>query len=242
MMHLYKSSILQAVTASAAIALSSTFPTQTGTASIKGTVTGVAGVAIPGARIVYGRAVPVKSGAPQMMAPPSSTTTTAADGSFAIQSLPAATYILCIQAVNSAYLDPCHWSNAAPTYKLAAGQAISNAVIRLAQGYQLQIRVSDPQQQLQNEGKTPGSYVNIGARATSGAIRMASIGESDTTGRTYSVPIPFDMPVNISALGGGFQIADANGVSLPSLGAGAQFTAPSTGTIPTLTYSIKGAP
>jgi hypothetical protein len=239
---LYKPTILLIATASAAMAWAATLPTQTGTSSIKGTVTGAAGVPISGARIVYGRAVPVKSGAPQMMAPPSSTTTTAADGSFAIQNLPAATYILCVQAVNGAYLDPCHWSTAAPTFKLAAGQAVSNAVIQLAQAYQLQIRVSDPQQQLQNEGKTPGSYVNIGAWAPSGAIHMASIVESDTTGRTYSVPIPFNTPVNISVLGGGFQIADASGVSLPSVGAGTSFTAPSTGTVPTLTYTIKGAP
>jgi hypothetical protein len=237
-----KASVVLTGITSWAMALASTLPTQTGTASIKGTVTGIAGAAISGARIVYGRAVPVKSGAPQMMAQPSSTITTAADGSFAIQSLPAATYILCIQAVNSAYLDPCHWSNAAPTFKLAAGQAVSNAVIKLTQGYQMQIRVSDPQQQLKNEGKTPGSYVNIGAWATSGALHMATIVESDTTGRTYSVPIPFDTPVNISVLGGGFQIGDANGVALPSVGAGTQFTAPSTGAVPTLTYTIKGAP
>lgn len=46
---------------------------------------------------------------------------------------------------------------------------------------------------------------------------MASIAESDSTGRTYSIPIPFDTPVNVSVLPGGFSIADLNGLAVASL-------------------------
>jgi hypothetical protein len=226
---------------SVTIAAAATFPVPTGTAAIKGTVTSAAGVAISGARIVYGRGAAGKYGAPILL-PPSSTATTAKDGSFALTNLPAATYVLCVQVVNTAYLDPCHWSNSAPTYKLSAGQTISNAAIKLTLGHSLQIRVNDPQQQLKNEGKTPGSYVHIGAWAPSGALHMAALVASDAAGRTYSVSIPFDTPVNLSVLSGGFQLADANGVALPSIGSGTSVTASSTGIVNPITYTVKGTP
>jgi hypothetical protein len=81
------------------------------------------------------------------------------------------------------------------------------------------IRVNDPAQLLpQNEGKTAGAHLLIGIANDGGVFRPAPVISQDATGRNYQIVIPFNHPVNLSVYSSFFQLAGANGISLPRTG------------------------
>jgi hypothetical protein len=130
------------------------------------------------------------------MLPPVMNVVTAQDGSFAIQSLPAGTYLLCVQTSGGVYLDPCHWSASPPTFAVGAGQTVAGAVLRLGKGTRLPIAISDPQQSLtaNASGTKRVAPPMVGAMAVSGAFMPAELTASTSVGRTYTVTLPFDSP------------------------------------------------
>jgi hypothetical protein len=211
-----------------------------GTASVQGVIEAQDGTPIAGASVTYGAMAAPRGKAATAMMPPVGQVTSNSKGTFSIQSLKAGVYLVCVSTKNQPYLDPCHWSTTPATFTLVDGQAISNAVIKVAKGQQYQIRVNDPQQNFASEGKSPGANLVMGIRALSGAFHSAVLASSDSSGRNYTVTVPFDTPINLSVLPGTFQLSDGGGLAVASAGGQYPINAPSSGSIPTLTFTLNG--
>jgi hypothetical protein len=213
---------------------------QQATASITGVVRAADGTPIANATLSYGQMAPPRHNAPAAMIPPVASVVSSSDGSFSIQNLNAGVFLVCVSVVNSTYLDPCHWSTSAPTFTLTAGLAISNALIQPVKGQQVQVIINDPQQNFANEGTTPNAHLLLGVRAVSGAFQSALLTSSNASGRNYTVTIPLDSPTNFFIQSGAYQLADSTAAAVGSAGGSYQVTAPSTGSTPTLTFTVTG--
>jgi len=215
-----------------------TSPSPTG--SIRGNLVASDGASLAGVTLQYGRLAPRNPKAGPAMLPPVLTVTTAAAGAFSLPNLAPATYLVCVQVRGGAYLDPCHWSANGATFTVAAGETVTNAVLRVAKGYPLQVRVNDPQQTLASEGKVLGAHLQVGVWAPSGALLQGTFTPGDVTGRSYLVTVPFDQPVSVLVSGGAFRLSDSSGVPLAAAGKLTQVTVPSTGAPPSLLFGITG--
>jgi hypothetical protein len=211
-----------------------------GTASIQGTVQAQDGTPIAGVTISYGQMAPPRGKAAGAMMAPVHQLSSGSDGGFLIQSLKAGVYLVCVSAGRQPYLDPCHWSSTPVTFTVVDGQAITKAVISLAKGRQYQIRVNDPLQNFSQESKSQGAYLTLAIRSFSGAVHTAVVASSDSSGRSYTVTIPPDTPVNLSILPGTFQLSDSTGLAVASAGGQYQITAPSSGASSGLTFTLNG--
>jgi hypothetical protein len=207
---------------------------QAGSGSISGVVKAQDGSPVDGAKLTYGMLAPSSGKAGAAMLPPITNTTTGPSGNFSIQGLTAGTYLLCVEAVSGAYLNPCHWSTSPPIFTIEAGQAVSGAEIQLAKGSQLLISLSDPQQAIAaaSQGTAKVAPPMFGAMAISGVFIPAVMTSSTTTNMAYTVKLPFDSPTNIFVSGGGFQLVDASATALATGGKIIQITMPSNGSPP----------
>jgi hypothetical protein len=211
------------------------------TAAINGLVKAQDGAPVPGAILSYGRLAPAAGphSAPAVL-PPVKTVTTSANGSFSIQNLAGASYLVCAQTSDGAYLDPCHWSASPPTFTVAAGQTINGAVIDIPKGQQVSIAITGSQNTFASEGATPSARLMLGVVAVSGAFHPARLWATTAAGRTYTVTVPFDSPTRFFISPGSFQLFDDSGLAVAKAGKSVTITAPSTGAPPSLSYSLRG--
>lgn len=66
------------------------------------------------------------------------------DGSFSIAGVPAGRYEVCVDAPAEDVLDPCDWSDSAPSVAVADGDAVTGFAVSVAVGTKFRVRVSDP--------------------------------------------------------------------------------------------------
>jgi hypothetical protein len=213
---------------------------QPATGSITGIVRAQDGTLIASANLSYGQIAPPRPNAPPAMILPVASVVSTSNGSFSIQNLKAGVYLVCVSVRGTTYLDPCHWSASAPTFTLTAGLAISNAVIQPAKGQQIQVIINDPQQNFSKEGSTPNAHLLLGVRAVSGAFQSALLTSSSASGRNYTITVPFDSPTGFFIQSGDYQLTDSTASAVASAGGLYQVTAPSSGSPPTLTFTVTG--
>jgi hypothetical protein len=213
---------------------------QTGSGMITGIVEAQDESPIPGAILIYGWRAPSHGQTMVAMVPPVMSVSAGADGRFTIEGLAAGTYLVCVQVSAADYLDPCHWSAAPPSFVVAAGQTVSGAVIKVTKRARLPISVSDPQHSITAQGATRMAPPVIGAMAVSGAFIAAELTTRTTTGRTYTVTLPFDALTGVFVSGGSYQLTDASANAVASGGRLVQVTVPSNGTPPNLSFTVKG--
>jgi hypothetical protein len=221
---------------------------QTSTGSIAGTVSAQDGTPIAGAAVLYGKlaASTVKTAVPSL-SPPILSVYTGPTGGFSIPSLTPATYLICVQVAGGGYLDPCHWSTTPTTVAVSAGQAVAGVNVRVAKGARLAIPVSDPQQLLTSSSSTTGAAaipsVRVAVVAVSGALIPAVLTASASTARTYTVTLPFDSATGIFVLTGGYQLTSSAAFGISAVASGGQtiqVTAPSSGPLPSLSFTVTG--
>ena len=206
---------------------------------VQGAVVDDAGHGVANITVVYG---PLAANSPKgkfFASGPTLTVRTDANGKFALANLAPATYLLCLSAAS--YVNDCHWSSAPPRVIVGSNEPPAMVVIHAKSSYQVPIRLNDPSNQLQFEGKQNGAVVSLGAWAASGAFLPAKLASSDAAGRTYTVAIPYDTPVQFFAGGTAFQLQNAASLAaLAPQGATMQVTAPSNGAPPSLSFTITG--
>ena len=190
---------------------------------IQGTVLSADGKPIPRANLYYGRTAPAKGKAAGTVLPPVLSAKAGLDGRFTLSNLPPGGWTVCAEAAG--YLNPCHWSTA-PAFTVGAGQAVSNAAIRLDQAYALRIHIDDPLGLLANEGKAAGAFLQIGVHAPSGAFQRAHLAAKKGTVREYAVAIPLRAAAKLFVSGGAFQLNDDAGSKVAGNGRMTQVTAP----------------
>ena len=102
------------------------------------------------------------------------------------------------------------------------------------------IRIDDPSHVLaQNEGKTVGAHVLIALETPEHAYHQAQSISQDANGRNLVVTIPFGVPVNLLAYSSYFQLSDATGSPLSSIGGTITVTAATSGS-PTVHFVVTG--
>jgi len=212
--------------AAAMLASAGSILAQTTPGSIQGKVLSADGKPIPRAAIYYGRSGRTKGKAAASVLPPVLSAKAGLDGSFTLPNLTPGGWIVCAEAAG--YLNPCHWSTA-PAFTVAAGQTVPNAVVHMDQAYTLQIRISDPQGLLANEGKVPGAVLHLGVQAPSGAFQRATLAGKDSSGRSYTLAVPLKTAANLFVSGGAFQLNDDSGLQLAKNGKVTPVIAPGAG-------------
>lgn len=162
-------------------------------------------------------------------------------GAFSFAGLPLGSYRLCIQAPETSYLDPCEWGLPIPTVTLTKEHPSSTLGIVLRKGAELPIRFEDQGQLLlQNEKKTPGAHLLVGARTATSTFRPAVLTLQEANGKTMKVVIPFDKRVNLEIASPFFKLADSVGIPFTKAGISTPVSVP-TGQQPApLKFSITG--
>jgi hypothetical protein len=206
---------------------------------VQGAVVDDAGRGVANATVLYGRLAANSPKGKYFVSGPTLTARTDANGKFALTNVAPATYLLCLSGTG--VIDPCHWSALPPRVIVGANEPPATVVIHAQKSYQLPIRLNDPSNQLQFEGKQAGAVVSLGAWAASGAFLPAKLASSDAAGRTYTVAIPYDTPVQFFAGGTAFQLQNAVGLAaLAPQGSTLQVTASTNGAPPSLSFTITG--
>lgn len=137
--------------------------------------------------------------------------TSGEDGTFRITGLAPGTYVLCIHATGSDYLDPCKWSPTAPKIELAAKQRVENFRIEVAQGVRLEFDVADRENRVQTSSRPQG--VRLSAYIPLPAGRRIDLPLVRTTGviHKFEILVPGDRDVPVVVEGRGLQFTDLNG-------------------------------
>jgi hypothetical protein len=206
---------------------------QSNSASIQGTVTDAArNKPVPGAAVSA-----IRAGLPPFIR----AVRTNLSGSFTISSLPAGAYKLCVQVPGTVYLATCAWNTAAPALTLAAGQASTGNVLRIASGSFLNVRIQDTAglaAQKLASGYLPN--ITIGVTGPTGLFLPARLLFRDGTGASYQVAVPFDTSLRLTVSSAHLRLADTNG-GVPQNAAMQPFVYSSTAaTPPRFTYTVTG--
>ena len=213
---------------------------QTQTSRIQGKVVAEDGAPLAGATVFYKRStklVRTQTGS-YRLAPGErefgGQVTTAADGSFAIPNLPAGDYGLC--ALASGFLSTCAWS-ASVGVKLAAGQSVDAGRISLKPGALVQVRLNDPSSLLFDQSRTL-SPVIIGVRMGTRFTAAAQVSK-DATGRTFSLRVPYGVPLKLWVHSRFVRLADTSGTPLDTRGSSIDFTVPPNTTPSGFTLNVQ---
>ena len=134
-------------------------------------------------------------------------TSSGPDGAFQFTQLPAGSYRLCAQVPqekirrgDDRFVDSCGlWESVPPPVTLAAGETRKGAVVTVARGYLLKIRVNDPGKLLPPPiGKNGGNALSLMIFGASGLPHNIPIVSQDAAGRDHAVVIPYGMPHKLS--------------------------------------------
>lgn len=143
------------------------------------------------------------------------------DGSYTV-ALPAGTYQVCTQVWEVPGLNPCFWSDQAPTLTVAPQSAPLFFPITLTAGQFLHVRV--------NETSTPSTIaaashrhtqsaapppLRLGVTAPQGLLVPARLLAHDATGSTYQAIYPLGQSPKILLQHHGRRLTDATGHTLP---------------------------
>jgi hypothetical protein len=81
---------------------------------------------------------------------------------------------------------------------------------------------------------------HVGVKTAAGAFLPGILEVGASAGLTYGVVVPFDVAVGVFVSGGSAQLNASSGSAVAGGGEFSQITVPSTGTPPSLTYTLAG--
>src|SRR5450432_1879299 len=187
------------------------------TGSIHGILHAQDGTVITGAKVTASKTVPANRVNPTLTAtgPTLGFATTAADGSFALDKLPAGTYTLCAQAQAAIHIDPCHWSETPPKITLSAGQNVTGYNFSLVKGQALQVRLDDQGGLLGSAAGASGNpHVLMGVLTSKGQFYPVTLSSSDSTGRNHSLVVPVNTALRLTVSSQTLKLTDSAGTAL----------------------------
>jgi len=121
------------------------------------------------------------------------------NGRFSFTNLREGSYVLCATSPTIGLLDPCRWQAAQPTpLTIAAGQQVANYEVEMLTGREFEVLVADVGGILERpESLAQGAEIVVGVWGGVGQFQPANLKQKSTTGRTYSVVVPFEKPVRL---------------------------------------------
>lgn len=191
------------------------------TGSIHGTLYAQDGKVIRGGKITANVAVPVNKVNPALTVtgPTLAYATTAADGSFALDQLPAGTYTLCAQAAAALQIDPCHWSGTPPKITLNAGQNVTGYNFNLVKGQALQVRLDDKGALIASAAGAFGNpHVLVGILTAEGQFYPVTLTGVDSAGRDHSIVVPVNTTLRLTVASQSLKLTDSTGTALNPAG------------------------
>ena len=136
-------------------------------------------------------------------------------GAFAFAALREGVYQICVQAPRTAWLNPCEWGAALPTFTVSAGQPNVTATVQLKKGVVLPLHLDDPSGLLAAyEGKRPGAHVLLGVTTDAGTFHPAALVVKDAAGRKHQVAVPAAALVKLVVASSFFRLSDPSGAVL----------------------------
>jgi hypothetical protein len=230
----------------AALAAAAQTPAQTG--AIQGTVMSEEGQPIAGATVLYARTLAfkprVQGEAPYQLAPGetvvSSSVTTDSAGIFLADRLPAGTYLVCAEAYDQRFLNPCKWS-AAYSAAVTGGGAVTLPVV-MQSGVFLTVHVNDPKVLLPRAAASPLDFPHliVGVVYGEGGFLAADTISIDSGGRDFRMPIRAGTPLKLWLQSRYVTLADANSAPVDNNGARIPFQG-AAGTDLAFTFQVSGA-
>jgi hypothetical protein len=212
--------------------------------SVSGTVIDPAGNPVRRARIFISQDFPPgltkRPVAPPVITGPNVVTTMSdRTGAFTSGHLPNGRYIACAEPETEGFLNPCHWSTAAPTFTVANGKTVAGVKVTVAKGAILSIHVDDPHQLLAQPNSVIAPDLMFHVVTAKGHRYPARIVASSATSRDHTITIPFGAPITVKVFSPNLVINDTSGK--PAAVAGAAVSVPTTAAGVTLTYTVTGA-
>lgn len=191
---------------------------------VSGRVLDDAGLPVTGARI---RAVPLAAvGA--AAASREANAAGAADGSFALNALPAGLYQLCADAPGKELLDPCLWDKR-PTPVTVGDRPLTGMAVQLKRGATLSIRVDDPGKTVQAAEKSGKGHLLVGVWSANGTFHPARVTTEDAGGRTYSLTLPVGIAAKLSVNAMALNLRDTAGKAIAGGGVSVDVAVPAAG-------------
>jgi len=163
---------------------------------------------------------------------------TGADGSFAMKGVPAGEYLLCAEKASAALLNPCQWSATPNTVTVAAG-ADASVALTAQTGVAMTIRVNDPNGLLASNPSLDDILIN--ARTTSGLHVLAVLESKESYGKTMTVLVPQDAPINLMVYSSTLSLTDDQGDSFTTPNAAVTVSAPAGATAPPIGATANSA-
>ena len=139
---------------------------------------------------------------------------TAADGSFRVGGLAAASYRLCAHSTIGPYLNTCNWPTVADPHKvsLAAGAAQNGITIVMTKGTVMKVVVSDPQGLLSKTAKSAaGTNFELTISGKNFPTVPLSCATTTATLRTCSASVPAQFALEVRVRHDNLKVTDNGG-------------------------------
>jgi len=212
-----------------------------GNVAVKGSVVDDAGKPVANAGVLISYAAPadrIRSAPPPVITGRlAAIAKSDSNGDFSVSQLAPGEYIACAEGAPG-YLDPCHWSAAAPSFTMTAGQTISGMKIVMPKGAVLQVHIVDPQQLLKPVTGPVDFDFELHVITGKGLHHGAPIRSSTPGARDHAITIPFGTPVTLRVLSAHLAVSDQSGK--PFASAGTTINIPAGSTPGTVGLTIVG--
>jgi hypothetical protein len=199
-----------------------------GTAALESSGAPLAGATITAVRITP--AVPLFT----------ATAVTGLNGSFVVSGLPTGQYGLCIEPKGNV-LDPCQWRSFLTTVNVKAGSTTSGVSIRAKAASSFTLRLNDTGQFLiSTAAAQKAPHIVVGVFDGSSVFHPAQESR-DSTGITYRISIPYDVPLKLVVVSPHATLSNALGAALPLQGLSQTILQSSSQPqLPTVTFNVTG--
>jgi len=139
-------------------------------------------------------------------------------GNFRADGLAPGQYIVCAEASELGFLDPCHWSTSAPVAAIAIGRATPGVRVIMAKGSIVKVRVEDLQRLLKSAAVAVDLDLEIHVVTPRGIHYHAAIQSSTGVGREHTITVPFNTPLTLRVFSAHLTINDQSGRPFPATG------------------------
>ena len=145
-----------------------------------------------------------------------------ADGSWSATGLSDGVYHVCVHMPEKGYINACQWLKSPPTVTVKNGLLPVNVDIPVQTGVKVSLHVNDPGGNLQPKGPVVHPpFLLIGVWSEKGLFQPMTLTAASITGMDYSVTVPYESNLKVTANGTAMGLALEKGASVDASKAGA---------------------
>lgn len=135
---------------------------------------------------------------------------TTPEGRFQMVGVPVGKYELCVQALNTDYVDMCRWGRVAANPVVVSGQT-ATANLTLTRGKEFTVEVEDKEGLFErHEGRSPGGFLAIGVFTPQREFVDAQISQDNKVKRVYRAVVPVGQRFQVRVVSPLFDVVNEN--------------------------------